>query len=638
MTTVANRQLRVTAYAPDKLSDTATALRVAGFGAAGGGLALAAWFVLHSISFASFNTSMVTRALATMVSLLLVLMAAACVWGWLRGTKNLLLEAVATLVPAGIVVSSLGIPLATTTLWLDGIQVDQGFRTQFLSRMTETASHADMNYVDLPTFYPMGWFWLGGRMANVLGMAGWEVYQPWALVSLAAAAATLTPIWRKITGSLPVAAAIALVTTAIVLTEVPDEPYAAVVAMFIPAAAIGAYKALSGSWFATICLAIYLGISATFYTLFTAIGALTVVVLALVLCFANGRALTPIKHLVIIGGGSILIALISWGPYLVHLLFGGYETRSTANHFLPYEGTYFPLPFFSLSIIGLLSLIGLIYLVCRINEPEVLSLALAILVCYVWAAASMAITLLGTSLLGFRVEALLILLFATAGVLGIADVRLVGVDYLYPARFGERANNAITAVTLLLVAAGSLFYVQQIPEQNERHIDQAYADTDGNGHRADLRSPDAGRYYADIVAYLSEHGRTPTEAVIYTDEINFMAYNPYYGFNAFTSHYANPLGEFDLRNQELAGWAKLSDDDPDALTAAIDASQWRGPEAFIFRGELGAGTPYKTHIAHDIFPSQPNVRYEALFFNPDAFDNANWDATQIGPFVVVVRK
>ena len=45
----------------------------------------------------------------------------------------------------------------------------------------------------------------------------------------------------------------------------------------------------------------------------------------------------------------------------------------------------------------------------------------------------------------------------------------------------------------------------------------------------------------------------------------------------------------------------------------------------------------KTHIAHDIYPSQPNVRYEGLFFNPEAFEQ-DWDVEQFGPFAVAVRK
>lgn len=625
-----------TAAVRDPASHTATWIRLVAFGIAGGVLTLAAWFVLQRTSLPAYNTSMVARALAAAGSMLVIVVVALAAYVWSRGRRNLLWEAVMTLGPAGIVVTSLGIPLSATRLWLDGIQVDQGFRTQFLTRMTVAGGHADMNYVDLPTFYPMGWFWLGGRLANALGMAGWEVYQPWALVSLATAAAMLTPVWRHLTGSVPVAAGIALVTTAVVLTEVPDEPYAAVVAMFVPAAALVAYRALSGSWGATAGLAVFLGISATFYTLFTALAALTTVVLALVLA-AKRRSFAPVVHVVVAGVASISIALVAWGPYLYQLLFGGYEAQSTANHFLPWEGTYFPLPFLALSIVGALSLIGLVWLVVRRDTDVALALSVAIAVCYFWVLLSMVVTLLGTSLLGFRVEVLLILLFATAGVLGIADAHAHGVDYLYPERFGPEANRRITAVVVALMAAGSLLYVQQIPVTNERHVDQAYADTDGAGERADRFPADAGRFYGEIVDYLSDHGRRPGEAVVYTDEINFMAYHAYYGYNAFTSHYANPLGEFQLRNEELAGWAALSDEDPGALTAAIDASQWRAPEAFIFRGDLEEGTPLKTHIAHDIYPSQPNVRYEGLFFNPEAFQGPEWAMEQIGPFVVVVR-
>ena len=630
--------MRVTEYAPDRLSAQQTVIRAVSYLLLGGILTLASWFVLNSLSLPAFNTSMMTRALAAVSSLVVIALATWCCLLWVREHQNLLVESVVSLAPAGIVVTSIGIPLTATRLWLDGIQVDQGFRSQFLTRMAQAPSYADMNYVDLPTFYPLGWFWLGGRMANALDMPGWEVYQPWALTSLAAVAAMLTPIWRRLTGSLPVAAAISMVTVAVVLTEVPEEPYAAIVAMLFPAAAIAAQRALNGSWFATWALAGYLGISATFYTLFTAIMALTVVVMAIVAYFWTDRSLTPIKHLLIVGFTSIAIALIAWGPYLVRLLSGKNDARSTANHFLPIEGTYFPMPFFSVSIIGALSLIGLVFIILRISEMEVAALCLALLMCYVWAMASMAATLLGTSLLGFRVEVLVILIFATTGVLGIAEAQLTGVDLLYPGRFSERGHRGIVTAFIILVGFGSLYYVQQIPTENQKYIDQAYADTDGYGERADRFPPDAARYYGDIVEYLSDHGRKPNEAVIYTDEINFMAYYPYYGFNAFTSHYANPLGEFDRRNEELVHWARLSESDPEELTAAIDASQWRAPEAFIFRGDLETKTPLKTHVAHDIYPSQPNVRYEGLFFNPEAFSANDWDMEQFGPFVVVVRK
>jgi len=607
-----------TAYHPDEQSVGQTAARTVAAGLAGGVIALAAWFVLHKISLPAFNTSMVTRSLATAASFVCIGVGVVLAVLWTKGKKPWISSAVMSLVPAGLVVSSIGIPLGATRLYLDGIQVDQGFRTQFLSRMTENLGHADMAYKDLPTFYPMGWFWLGGRTANVLGMQGWEVYQPFAIATLAAAAAMLTPVWRRLTGSLPTALTIATVTTAVVLTEVPEEPYAAVVAMFVPAAAVMSYRAVNGSWASTIALAVYLGISASFYTLFTAIAALTMVVLAIIHTFTK-RSVQPLVHLLVTGLGSMAIAAISWGPYIWRVITGDEPLESTANHFLPIEGTYFPLPFLSFSLIGLLSMIGLIYLIYRIKDPELAALGASIGVCYLWALASMAVTLLGTSLLGFRLEVLIVALFATLGVIAIAEFGL---------------NKYTTAVAAVL-AVGALQMVQNIPVENEDYIDQAYADTDGNGERADRFPPDAGRYYQEMADFIEEHGHIKNDAVIYTDEINFMAFQPFYAFNAYTSHYANPLGEFEHRNDELKQWAELSYEDPEKFTEAVDNSQWEPPVAFVFRDNGKDGL--KTHIAHDIYPSQPNVRYEGLFFNPDAFEK-DWDLEQFGPFAVAVRK
>lgn len=650
--TIAERR-RVSAYAPDGLSTTAALVRFVCAIIGGAVFALGCWYVLHSVPLAAFNVSMVTRALATACSLLVVVAVCVLNWLWLRDGRNTrprwrtaLTEVVSTLAPAGLVVSALGIPLASTKLYLDGIQVDQGFRTQFLTRMAETASNQDMNYVDMPSFYPLGWFWLGGRLSNLLGMPGWEVYQPWAIVSLAAAGCALVPVWRKLIGSLPVATGIAIATTAICLTMVPDEPYAAIVAMGVPAAAVMGFRAMRGSWASTIGLAVYLGISACFYTLFTGILALTMIAFAITAIASGPRWLhwwVPVRQLAVIGFGSIAIALVAWMPYLLGLIRSPEAVRSTAQHFLPSEGTTIPLPFFALSAVGALSLLGLIYIIVRFREPEITYLALAVSVCYAWVFGSMVIALTGTTLLGFRVEVLIALLLSTAGVFAIADLRLVGVDLLYPDGLSERVNRIVTAVFVVLLGAATLAYVQQIPDENESFIDEAYTSTDGNGERADLRESDVGRYYIQIHDFIQQQGYTPADTVMLTDEINFMAYHPYHGFNAFTSHYANPLGEFDARNEQIASWARGSFDelaDPAEFTAAVDKAndRWRAPEVFLLRGsETDPDEPWKTHIAHDIFPSQPNVHYEALFFNPEAFDSADWTTEQFGPFVVVVR-
>lgn len=641
------------AFAPDPVSTSSAILRFVVAAVAGGFLALLAFFVLKRVTLAAFNVSMVTRALATAGSLSVLIVVTFLLWLWIQDRtsskkrptwRRLLTEAVCGLAPAGLVVSSVAIPLSATKLYLDGIQVDQGFRTQFLTRMTETMSNQDMNYVDLPSFYPIGWFWLGGRLANVLNMPGWEVYQPWALVSLAAAGSALVPLWRKLTGSLPAATSIALVTTAVILTMVPEEPYAAMVAMGVPAAAVLGYRAMYGSWASTIAVSLYLGASACFYTLYTGIMAATMIAFAFIAFIAMGRGkrtLTPFVHLFVMGVGSICIALLAWGPYLRALFTASEEVSSAAQHFLPSQGTTVPLPFFHLTLVGVLCFVGLLYIIVRHREPEFTALGIATAVCYVWVVASMVITLVGTTLLGFRVEVLIAVLLSTTGVLALIDLRLTGVTRLYPTGLSERTNRTLTGVFHLGLALAMLSYAQQIPDKNEVFLDQAYTDTNGDGQRADRRESDVGRYYGQMHEFIQEQGYNPVETVLFTDEINFLAYHPYHGFNAFTSHYANPLGQFVARNELIAQWAHDSYEqlqDPKAMTAAIDAAPWRAPDVFIFRGsEKDQDAPWKTHVAHDIFPSEPNIRYQGLFFNPDAFDSADWTTKQFGPFVVVVR-
>src|ERR1700744_6549743 len=72
-------------------------------------------------------------------------------------------------------VVTLGMPLGATKLYLFGISVDQQFRTEYLTRLTDSAALNDMTYVGLPPFYPPGWFWIGGRAAALPGTPAWKI-------------------------------------------------------------------------------------------------------------------------------------------------------------------------------------------------------------------------------------------------------------------------------------------------------------------------------------------------------------------------------------------------------------------------------------------------------------------------------
>ncbi|MDO5099174.1 MAG: galactan 5-O-arabinofuranosyltransferase [Corynebacterium sp.] len=649
-------------YHPDLPSVKHTLLGIVVAALGGLVFTLACWFVLKTTNLPAFGPSMVSRALATFSTIILLAAVATVVVLWVMDEKKktqrpfwrtALTYVLCYLSPAGLVVTSTAIPLSATRLYLDGITVDQGFRTQFMTRLADSWALSDMNYIDLPTFYPGMWFWFGGRVANVLDIPGWEVFQPWSLMSIAAAGCVLVPVWQRLVGSLPVATGIALVSVAITLVMSAEEPYAAIIALGVPAACILARRALVGRNLAMVGLIIYLGMSASAYTLYTAVVALSTIVIAALYAAVLMKSATPIIRLIIIGVASMAIAAIWWGPYVLAILDGHPASGATAAHYLPLEGTQVPLPMLAPTLIGILCLVGLVYMIMRASNYDVRMLGIGLMVFYGWVALSMAFTVTGTTLLGFRLDVVVALQLATAGVLGFAELRIYSIHRLFPEAFDVKTSRTITVVFVAVLMAAGLAYAQNIPNDNADAIDRAYTDTDGYGERADLYPPDSTQYYAEVADHIAKkRGKLPRDTVILTDERNFMSYHPFRGFQAFTSHYANPLGEFDRRNEAITSWALGSWNKfktPQSFVEKLDEAEWKAPEAFVFRADLEStiedmnsskdSTGWVFDLAEDIYPNNPNVRFHGVRFNPEVFlgSGTMWDATQIGPFVVVTR-
>jgi galactan 5-O-arabinofuranosyltransferase len=119
-------------------------------------------------------------------------------WVWRRGGRYRLPAQLGGLVfVSAFAVVTLGMPLGATKLYLFGISVDQQFRTEYLTRLTDNAALHDMTYLGLPTFYPPGWFWIGGRVAALTGIPAWEIYKPWAITSITIAVAVALVLWWR---------------------------------------------------------------------------------------------------------------------------------------------------------------------------------------------------------------------------------------------------------------------------------------------------------------------------------------------------------------------------------------------------------------------------------------------------------
>ena len=150
-TAVEHNQASVTGFStaetqPDALSPLRTIVHMLVTGAVAAVATVVAWFIMSRPSLPAYNTSYVLKALSSVGSVLVILFAAVAVYyllhprpswsNWQRRVLAVLLY----LAPACLVITSLGIPLAATSLYLDGVSVDQAFRTQFLTRLTDTRS------------------------------------------------------------------------------------------------------------------------------------------------------------------------------------------------------------------------------------------------------------------------------------------------------------------------------------------------------------------------------------------------------------------------------------------------------------------------------------------------------------------
>lgn len=624
--------------ATDPLTISQTLLRTLATGLLAAIGAAAAWYILGHTFWAAYNTSTMLAALSTAATILTITITAIALWLWVFPPRNhtlprwarTLIPTVAYLAPAGLIMAQLSIPLASTRLYLGGISVDQSFRTQFLTRMTDHLGWLDMNYSDMPSFYPGLWFFSGGIFARLAGMDAWAAFQPWSIITLSVASCILVPLWQRALGSLPLATVLALASTAITLRVSAEEPYAAIVGLGMPLAFIIARRAIEGGGAALVGSILYLGLSANLYTLFTAISALSISIIALITALST-KTIKPLIRLCIIGGSSLAIAALGWAPY-IYALFTREHEPSKAQHFLPTEGTVFPLPFFDHLALFILGVAAVIWLIVRYRDPDAQSQSLGLLVCYGWTLASMLAPIVGTTLLGFRMALPITLLLVCAGIMALADCHTVILRWLpqvrgvlqqhtinvktqhttspqRPLEVAPRITNlqrsSYAVLAVMLALTGIHYSTSPLKDQEKESINLAYEDTDGSGQRADLRPAGSARYYKQIDAALTEYladsntasstngagtqtgkqTKNREDLVILTSEKSFLSYYPYHGFQAITAHYANPLGEFMRRNEAIESWSTLSSPQEllDAMNAASQAYGWKMPDVFLMR-------------------------------------------------------
>src|SRR5271156_1685286 len=597
------------------------------------------------VQWPAFPSSNQLHALTTVGQVGCILGLLCAGWVWRRGRGRMLARLLALVFVSTFSVVTLGMPLGATKLYLFGISVDQQFRTEYLTRLTDSAALHDMTYAGLPPFYPAGWFWLGGRAAALTATPGWEMYKPWAVTSITIAVAVALVLWWRMI-RFEYALLVTIATAAVSLAYSSPEPYSAMITVLLPPVLILTWSGLrsglrSGGWAAVTGAGIFLGVAATFYTLLFLYSAFAVALMALLLAGSRWRqgikaAVDPLVRLAVIGVIAAAIGAITWLPFLLRALRDPVSNTGSASHYLPADGAELTFPMLQFTLVGALCMLGTLWLVVR-ARPSVRAagLAMGVLAVYLWSLLSMLATLARTTLLSFRLQPTLTVLLATAGVFGFIEVTLA-----LAARGRDHAwGRSVLPVAAAIGLAGAIAFSQDIPDVLRPDLTIAYTDTDGHGQRGDRRPPGSEKFYPSIDAAITRVTGAPRdETVVLTADYSFLSYYPYWGFQGLTSHYANPLAQFDKRAAAIKSWSKLKT--PDQLIHALDTLPWTPPTVFLMRhgGSAGATSAYTLRLAEDVYPNQPNVRRYTVEFDATLFADSRFTVTTIGPFVLAIRK
>src|SRR5271163_4543312 len=566
-------------------------------------------------------------------------------WVWRRGRFPVLAQVSGLVFVSAFTVVTLGMPLGATKLYLFGISVDQQFRTEYLTRLPDSPALHDMTYIGLPPFYPPGWFWLGGRAAALTATPGWEMYKPWAVTSITIAVAVALVLWWRMI-RFEYALIVTTATAAVTLAYSSPEPYSAMITVLLPPVLILTWSGLrsgtrSGGWAAVIGAGIFLGFAATFYNLLLAYSAFTVVLMALLLAASRWRdgikaALDPLVRLAVVGVIAAVLAATTWLPFLLRAARDPVSNAGSAFHYLPADGAELTFPMLQFTLLGALCMLGTLWLVVRARSSvRAAGLAVGVLAVYLWSLLSMLTTLARTTLLSFRLQPTLTVLLATAGVFGFIEVTLA-----LAARGRDHAwGRSVLPVATAIGLAAAIAFSQDIPDVLRPDLTIAYTDTDGHGQRGDRRPPSSEKFYPSIDAAITRAtGKPRDQTVVLTADYSFLSYYPYWGFQGLTSHYANPLAQFDKRAAAIKGWSKLKAADP--FIHALDTLPWAPPTVFLMRhgGSAGESSTYTLRLAEDVYPNQPNVRRYTVELNAAIFADPRFTVTTIGPFVLAVRK
>jgi galactan 5-O-arabinofuranosyltransferase len=592
--------------------------------------------------------SAVPSALSALVALGTVLIVGGVVVrsGWSRRRTVL-----GWVIPAACSSAIQTLVFSGSRFYLNGTNDDQLFRMQLFVRMANAVALSDGNYAGLPSFYPVTWFWLGGRFADLSGIEPWAAYKPFCIATMAAAPALAFVVWSRVVGRAP-ALTLALAVVAVGLTVEAYEPYRWIIVVTVPPAialAMAEFRrrlvpdAGHGPGGNAVVVGMVMGLALSTYTLMFGLLCLGVALAASVAAAwaegvgparprdLQGRVMALASSLFVIAAVAAVVGLPVWVRYILAALTRPSAGNGAARYF-PDGSAVFPLPMLEWSPIGVLSLAGLTWMIFgRSRRGVAISCAVTAGACYVWHILSTVALVARTSLLAVIVDSVLVLTLCCAAVLG-------GWEIVGPTVVDRVRRRAAIAAAL---AASALFVsLTQSPSALVAdRLDATFAAFDDQGRRADdgpaVPSPgEPGSWNGRILATVASlSGRPPEDIVLLTDDWPLLVFRPFRSFQTIVQEYANPLALFPARRAEIDRWASAHD--PQQLARMLASSPFRAPDVFILR-KVPAGLAVQ--VSTNRFPLAQTNDFRDVVLDPNAFTGPGWERVEVGPYAVIARR
>ncbi|MCR3720220.1 galactan 5-O-arabinofuranosyltransferase [Prauserella flava] len=537
---------------------------------------------------------------------------------------------------------TLALPLLSTRYYLGGTTGDNEFRLRYMERMASGWGLADFNYEGLPPFYPAGWFWLGGRFANLFDLQGWEAYKPFSITTIAVVATVTFVLWRFVVRRRM--AVLASLGTLLMGLYVPGvgEPYAWPTTAWLLPVLVLTWNALRNRekprW-PLVLTGIYLGVCAMTYTLHLAFGAMLVVLLAIIAGVLRVRAGASrgevvrglVVRVALVAVVSVALMLVVWAPYLFG---GGLGAENVAARYLPETSAYFPMPFKPNGPIGLLCLAGLAWSVVRVRAHRVALVALVTAgAVYLWYVLSTLVLAFDTTLLAFRFNVTLNVTLAVAGVFATTDMLGWGLR-----RWHEWRTQITAAVAVVAIALSVGVLQDSLRGPMSDGFESALSDYFPNGRTPESRhhipgeEEDEGIWSGKLLAAVDELGTgTAERETVLSEQHHMLVFRPFWLFHDHRPHYTNPLSRHDERAAEIDTWAASGS--PQELYRRMHDGPFGAPTMVVLK--KGEDDNYFYTVKYDTFPRKTAALGRKVTFEPSLFESSRFEKRDVGPYVVI---